>query len=684
MHTINPKLHDQAYQFFRQEAVEFLQTIENGLMDLQADHSVPKIHTLMRAAHSIKGGAASVDLPVIQTIAHRLEDVFRALYRQEQEIDGDIEEILLQAFDCLRSPLIEQIQTGSHDGEAAIAKAEPIFAVIEEFFGGHMGDEAELPTAAELGFDIIQVVFSSDVPQGIERLQFVLAHPETEEVAGEIRAQVEVFKGIGELLNLTGFIAIAVNTLKALDQYSHDQTAKILALGQIAVENFQAAQASVLAGDRTQGGSPSEALLALNNPSAKAVPHSPVNDFSEFRELEQLLFNDSNSDSPNYASLDDLHEEVDKLSAPAFDFDQFSDFDATSDTFLDELPDDSEEASHISLDQFIDNVDNLDTDNLERISDPFFADYGEVDEISEPFAYDSGDSAHSDLSSLSDLDAMFGQVDLSSDQFLDFADGVDLEPLLADPPSDLSEPLTVQEISSLETANPPAPTSAPVISAPATTSSLQLPKKLELAQQKVEPQLDQAASAYITESVRVDLKRLERLNNLVGELVTQENSALLQNQQLQGKVAQVQKQFANFENLTKSLQNWIDQSQKIEVRSKSLGIVTQGSSSIYPSIASVDQTTLPLSLEFDPLEMDSYNHLYTMVQEALEEILQMGENMRDMALLTQQSQQIQRKKQQTLKQVRDDLLWSRMMPLGDILSRFPAWYAISLLNMASR
>ncbi|MFN5980134.1 MAG: response regulator, partial [Pseudanabaena sp.] len=45
--------------------------------------------------------------------------------------------------------------------------------------------------------------------------------------------------------------------------------------------------------------------------------------------------------------------------------------------------------------------------------------------------------------------------------------------------------------------------------------------------------------------------------------------------------------------------------------------------------------------------------------------------MRDMAILMQQKQQTQRRKQQILKQLRYDLLWSRMLPLGDILSSLP-------------
>ena len=57
--SLNPDIRDQAYQFFIEEAQELLQVLEDGLLDLRQDHSTNKVHELMRAAHSIKGGAAS-------------------------------------------------------------------------------------------------------------------------------------------------------------------------------------------------------------------------------------------------------------------------------------------------------------------------------------------------------------------------------------------------------------------------------------------------------------------------------------------------------------------------------------------------------------------------------------------------------------------------------------------------
>ena len=74
--AIDADIRDHAYQFFIQEAPELLQLIESELLTVKSDRSISKVHNMMRAAHSLKGGAASVGLDTIKTLAHSLEDIF--------------------------------------------------------------------------------------------------------------------------------------------------------------------------------------------------------------------------------------------------------------------------------------------------------------------------------------------------------------------------------------------------------------------------------------------------------------------------------------------------------------------------------------------------------------------------------------------------------------------------------
>lgn len=600
--ALDADIQDQAYQFFIQEALELLQTIEQGLLTLQQDHSVPKVHSLMRAAHSIKGGAASVDLTEIQAIAHRLEDVFRALYQESTEIDFELEELLLRAYDCLRSPLLAQIETGAHDGSAAMAEFEPVFAQLEARLGDSLMAEADLPTAAELGVDMTQSIFATDVAGGLERLKTVLADPEHQEVAGEIRAQAEVFAGLGELLNLSGFTEIAQSAIAALQM--NPQAAQ--AIGQLVLEDFYSAQAAVLGGDRSQGGSPSPALLEFGQ--STDYSNNPVEFDTDSGSLEAIfgtpsLADEANTDYPN----NPVEFDTDSGSLEAiFGAPPLAD-EATEDL---SSPTPSSQFENVIEPSTIPESDFAALEGI--FGQPFSMDA--VDEIPAPPPEITADESDTPETAVEIIHQLFSQLPLATD----------LEPA---------------QTSIVPSHQPESPTTRGQTGVTASAAQSE----------------GTTTGAPAAPGVRVDLARLERLNNLVGELVIQENSLLLQNQQSQNILQALMQRFNRFEDLTKDLRDWADR-------------LTLGTQTLF----STPTTTGPeLGADFDSLQLDSYSHLYTLTQTTVEEIAQIGEAMRDMTLLTQQSQQTFKQKQQTLKQVRNDLLWARMLPVGDILQRFP-------------
>ncbi|MBE9030536.1 hybrid sensor histidine kinase/response regulator [filamentous cyanobacterium LEGE 11480] len=176
---------------------------------------------------------------------------------------------------------------------------------------------------------------------------------------------------------------------------------------------------------------------------------------------------------------------------------------------------------------------------------------------------------------------------------------------------------------------------------------------------------------YLATTVRVDLKRLTQLHNLVGELVTQENLAKLHNQQYQGIVDSVEKRFQQFDLITQELHYWLDKSQNTRAQ-----IATAPSTSLPVNPAArLDSPTLrtakTTNTDFDPLLLDHYNTLYVVAQSLMEELAQLQEAVQDIRLLTNESKYTQQKRQYTLKQVRDQLLRARMLPVADVLQRFP-------------
>ena len=279
---------DRITQIFLQEAPEFLEVLEQGLLNVREGWTVQELNHLMRAAHSIKGCAASVGMKSIELISHDLEDVFRALYHRKDPIGQEIEELLLMAFDCLQIPLQQTIQANSLTNTQGssprnsiawaescivpsateevdwVARSQPIFAQLRTHLADEMAQEnGSMASVEELGIDIVEVIFAGDVANGIRHLKSILKnHPN--ELMGELRAQAEVFVGVGELTNLPGFRTISAAVLQAIELHPK----QIKTIADMAIQDFRSAYRTVIKGDRVQGGKVSDRLLMLSTPAS--------------------------------------------------------------------------------------------------------------------------------------------------------------------------------------------------------------------------------------------------------------------------------------------------------------------------------------------------------------------------------------------------------------------------------
>ena len=565
--SLNPDIRDRAYQFFIEEARELLQTLETGLLNLSEDRSTDRVHELMRAAHSLKGGAASVDLDAIKTLAHRLEDFFQALYSDKVEFDSELESLLLEAYDCLRSPLNEQIETGAFDTQSALVNAEPIFTQIEELLGDALKEaDNYVPISADLGIDIVASIFEVDVAQSLERLTTILADSNREEVIREIKAQAKVFTEFAELFNLPGFGEIARAAIIALDNHPE----KAVEIGNLMLADCQVARDSVLEGERLRGGEPSEALLALSK-SEESVG-------SEETESQEIV------------SLESV--------------------------FGDELEISSEEEQTPVSDEPTPEIISLDSV------------FG--DELKIPVKLSV---SHNHSESKESLEI----------------DGQGLPQ-----PNNLDE--AIQSIEQIFDKLPPLQSSL----LPPSPSK---PKEEVTITPKDKVKLDRHEDNKITNlTVRIDLNHLERMNNIIGELVINRNSLSLQNEQLQQNVKELVRKFARFHKITVQLREFAD---RLSIESEKPQSNHFSSTKNHFSAINTSQT------EFDSLEMDRYSQLHILLQKILEEMMQLEEGMEDISLFARQSDLTIKQQRQMLGQMRDELMWARMLPLDQILQRFP-------------
>lgn len=260
--SLDPTIREQTYQYFCQEAPELLQSIEQGLLHLRENWGINQVNNLMRATHTLKGAATSVGLDTIARIAHSLEDIFKALCQPDLTLDPEVEALLCEGLECLRLPLMAELNGSTINEAEVLNRTAEIFALLQVKLGDCFIREPYLPTSADLGFDLTQSMFELGVTQRLEQMTAVLGEGDADSVAIAFQTHAEVLLGLAESLNLTGFAAIARATIAALTY--HPEAA--IAIAQTALADLQAGQAAVLAGDRTQGGKPSDQLQQFAAP----------------------------------------------------------------------------------------------------------------------------------------------------------------------------------------------------------------------------------------------------------------------------------------------------------------------------------------------------------------------------------------------------------------------------------
>ncbi len=659
---MNPDIRDQAYQFFIEEAPELLQIIETGLLNLKEERNKSTVHEIMRAAHSIKGGAASVELNTIKILSHRLEDIFKALYDETVIIDDHLETLLLQAYDLLRDPLEEQIKMGSFDEEKAIETAIPVFGAIEALLGDSMAQgEQYIPSSADLGIDIVSSLFEVDVAQGLEQIKTAIASGNNEQILEELRNQGDIFTGFAELLGLPGFGEIVQTTIQALSQFPEQG----LTIAQLALNDLQNSHHLVLVeGDRQSGGQPSPELLNLaagkTQPQPEANSVLSLDDLfqDEEEEVAALMFSDDSTFNET-----NVIEELEEVAVPEKEVNLFED-----NNIHDNKSQESEIETGTTEIDFSNAppLDDIFGDSIKESEEPDFAGVPALDDVFGEAFVDEAEQIQ-EVPFAASLDDIFGSIETRKEEPLpleinetEIKDNIDtfvqsVEDIFEDLPTVEEESnLTVtQKQTSHETVKQSFYNTS---STRSTRSSKSSPGTRSSRENEVSETKKTAASL----SVRVDFNRLERMNNLVGELAINRNSLSLQNEQLQNKVKDLLTRFSYFQKITGSLKQLSDQ----------MVVAPERYGAMKLPINSVKESS-SLVTDFDSLEMDSYGSVYSIVQTLLEEMMQLEESVDDIVLFARSSNQTLEQQRQMLTNLRDELMWARMLPLGEVLNRFP-------------
>lgn len=110
---------------FSREVAEYLDTLGaaiESLSDFTERELADNIQTILRIAHTIKGGAACVGEESLAETAHQLEDVLSPFRRSDQRPPQEVQDSCLELLDVLRHQS-EKIGQGSVSGDIDLEKA---------------------------------------------------------------------------------------------------------------------------------------------------------------------------------------------------------------------------------------------------------------------------------------------------------------------------------------------------------------------------------------------------------------------------------------------------------------------------------------------------------------------------------------------------------------------------------
>ena len=113
----------QFYQVFFDETSEHLDGMEKLLLSLDVSNpSMDDLNAIFRAAHSIKGGAATFGFEDMTAVTHILETLLDRLRKQEMPVSGEMVNVFLEAKDVIA------MQLAAHRGEGDV-NADAVSAV---------------------------------------------------------------------------------------------------------------------------------------------------------------------------------------------------------------------------------------------------------------------------------------------------------------------------------------------------------------------------------------------------------------------------------------------------------------------------------------------------------------------------------------------------------------------------
>ncbi|MCY7366676.1 MAG: Hpt domain-containing protein, partial [Chamaesiphon sp.] len=198
--------HDRILGYFLEEAVEHLNTIEQGLLNLPETVKQPAmIRELFRAAHSIKGSAAMLGLADVQKVGNQFEANFKLLKEQPQiAVDKQLQSLFLESFRFLRAG-IEEVRVSKdpyrQDPNTPDPIGDPVFEELKSYLQQLLSTTE--PTVATVhsqnpARDALEQVFGEYVTRKLAEITSLCSQPDRPDIRTQIQQICQKLGNLGE------------------------------------------------------------------------------------------------------------------------------------------------------------------------------------------------------------------------------------------------------------------------------------------------------------------------------------------------------------------------------------------------------------------------------------------------------------------------------------------------------
>lgn len=136
----------QFHGIFFEESREGLDAMESALLNLDTGRvDAELVDTIFRAAHSIKGGAATFGFHDVAAFTHVAEELLDEIRSHRRQVTVDAVELLLHCVDCLRG-MLDRAQRGEASMDAS---SEALLAELHTVLGCRTSPAAPAPSGED-------------------------------------------------------------------------------------------------------------------------------------------------------------------------------------------------------------------------------------------------------------------------------------------------------------------------------------------------------------------------------------------------------------------------------------------------------------------------------------------------------------------------------------------------------